>query len=555
MMPGFFQRLIRLDYEYENTIEQQRAQRLLIIAVVFLIIAILWTFLVAIPTALSSGYDTFEIIIPFVGIAVGGILIQLIHRGHAQWAGWLFVIFAFLAGVPLRVEWVNTPSVVSIMVPVVAAAILLDQRALVIVTGLAILVLIRGAVFIDRAVALPVDDILGIILSIVLMSWFLGLFKQGIEQLSGTSSRLLVQAGRLGHSSLNMPTDATRQELVTHAINILRNQLGFSYIRVVFIDDNQQPIQTYYSSIGVEQIAETNTFAFTENSAFQQALDTLQPQIISPTDLANLSSHLLPASTSGVIIPASSLDQTIALFDIQTESRYRIEPETVSLLNIFISQVATQLAYQETVTTLKNDVQRQVSLIEQQRQQILRMQNLQTEGIVTEWENYLKLRGVDAIGYDIDNRRQLSDITLGNVPEELRPALESGEIVVRTMGNEQIVTVPIRLRDNILGAMAFTIPQEIPITERKVDFIRSVTERLALALDNKRLIEQTQTQAQRESTANEIGSILLSSTDVESVLQTAADRFNEALGAIATQIYLQPSALQPIDRTQREDTV
>jgi hypothetical protein len=36
----------------------------------------------------------------------------------------------------------------------------------------------------------------------------------------------------------------------------------------------------------------------------------------------------------------------------------------------------------------------------------------------------------------------------------------------------------------------------------------------------------------------------LGTTDIEDLLSVAADRFNQALGAIQTQIHLQPSALE-----------
>ena len=44
--------------------------------------------------------------------------------------------------------------------------------------------------------------------------------------------------------------------------------------------------------------------------------------------------------------------------------------------------------------------------------------------------------------------------------------------------------------------------------------------------------------------ANEVGNLLLTSTDINTVLQLAAENFNQALGAIQTQIRLKPDAQQ-----------
>ena len=342
---------------------------------------------------------------------------------------------------------------------------------------------------------------------------------------------------------------------MSNAINHLRSQLGYNYIRVILLDEDLQAQQTYYSSIGFERIAEATNFTFTSNSGFQKAIDTGEIQFISKSDIGNLSAHLLPSSNTGIIIPAQSFNQTIALFDIQTENPDPVQPEIATILNLYITQIAGTLIYQRMVNDLTGDIDRQQTIISQQRTQIENMQLLQTEGIVTDWKSYLQQRGLSTIGYNIDKRRQVSDLQMGDVPEVFRSVFEDGEIVVEQNGDAQQIIIPIGFRDTILGVLSFQIPKEIPITERKLDFIRSVTERLALALDNKRLLEQTQIQAQRESTANEIGSILLSSTDVQSVLQTAVNHFNNALGAVSTQIYLQPTSSQATDQTKREDTV
>jgi GAF domain-containing protein len=106
-----------------------------------------------------------------------------------------------------------------------------------------------------------------------------------------------------------------------------------------------------------------------------------------------------------------------------------------------------------------------------------------------------------------------------------------------------VVTVPIVFRDVVLGAMSFNVPSERPVTDRQIELIRTVADRLSVALENNRLLEQTQAQARRERQASEIGSVLLSATNVESVLSLAADNFHEALGAIHTRVYLQPGTL------------
>jgi GAF domain-containing protein len=79
----------------------------------------------------------------------------------------------------------------------------------------------------------------------------------------------------------------------------------------------------------------------------------------------------------------------------------------------------------------------------------------------------------------------------------------------------------------------------------------TVAERLALALENTRLFEQSQSQALRERKASEVATALIGATDVRVVLNMAAEQFKDALGAVNTRIYIQPETLmEPLAQTQ-----
>lgn len=554
MIRGILQRLFRLNYEYDSLILQQRAQRLLYMLGISIITVILWLLFVSIPAIINGSVGPENTLIPAVFLVVNIVLYQLIQRGYVVRTSQIFVAILLLVCVPFSAEDLVEPTVVNAMLPVVLAGVLLSRRTAFVVTAIVVTFFLRASLF-SGTFEISIPAVVGATLVISLSGVFLILFTNSLEEITKTADDLVVKTRKLSLSINEGSSNQTTRDIVASAITQLRTQLQFSYIRVVLLDDNQHVIHTYYSSIGLERIAEATNFSYTENSAFQQALDTESIQFLSNDDDGNLIAHLLPSSNSGVIIPGRHLGQIVALFDIQSESNIPITSELAAVLSLYVSQIASELSYQLAVSTYLSDIEEQQTIIDQQREQIQNMQLLQTQGIVTDWQSYLEQRGLSAIGYNIDTTRRISDIQSGDIPAELRPAFENGEIIVEPHDTKQHIIIPIRFRDTVLGVISFNIPKEIPITDRKLDFIRSVTERLALALDNKRLLEQTQVQAQRESTANAIGSDLLSSTDIQSVLQTAVSRFNEALGAVSTQIYLQPTSLQSVDQKQREDAV
>jgi GAF domain-containing protein len=117
--------------------------------------------------------------------------------------------------------------------------------------------------------------------------------------------------------------------------------------------------------------------------------------------------------------------------------------------------------------------------------------------------------------------------------------MHSGDLQLIFEEDVQIVSVPIMLNNEVFGAMSFRVPQERALTERQLDTVRAIARRLALALENRRLYEQSQAQVLRERRANEVANALLSATEVQTVLRLAVENFNEALGAINTEVAVQ----------------
>jgi GAF domain-containing protein len=128
--------------------------------------------------------------------------------------------------------------------------------------------------------------------------------------------------------------------------------------------------------------------------------------------------------------------------------------------------------------------------------------------------------------------------------------MHRGDLQLILEDDVQIVSVPILLHNEVFGAMSFRVSLARALTERQLDTVRAIARRLALALENRRLFEQSQAQVIRERKANEMANALLSATEVQSVLRLAVENFNEALGAINTEIAVQTT---PDSRQRSEE--
>ncbi len=120
----------------------------------------------------------------------------------------------------------------------------------------------------------------------------------------------------------------------------------------------------------------------------------------------------------------------------------------------------------------------------------------------------------------------------------LQQALEKGDLITVRENGRSLLAVPIILRGEALGAIALEGSEtQGEWNADTVTTTKEVAERVALAIENARLFEQTQEalaatrrMAEREANIAAIGERLYASTDVQTVLQVAASELVQLTG-------------------------
>ena len=84
------------------------------------------------------------------------------------------------------------------------------------------------------------------------------------------------------------------------------------------------------------------------------------------------------------------------------------------------------------------------------------------------------------------------------------------------------MAIPVKLRDRVIGIIHVEASQgNRTWTDDEVALVQAISERAALALDNARLLEDSQRRATKEQVIGEISTRIGAGTDVESILRTA----------------------------------
>jgi GAF domain-containing protein len=99
------------------------------------------------------------------------------------------------------------------------------------------------------------------------------------------------------------------------------------------------------------------------------------------------------------------------------------------------------------------------------------------------------------------------------------------------------LAVPIVLRGEVLGGLQVgEAGQPREWTEDDLTFMQAVADQVALALDNARLIEETQQRAERERLVADISSRMFAANDLESIVQIAGEELGRILQVKQTTV-------------------
>jgi PAS domain S-box-containing protein len=133
---------------------------------------------------------------------------------------------------------------------------------------------------------------------------------------------------------------------------------------------------------------------------------------------------------------------------------------------------------------------------------------------------------------------------LGVVQDEVR---RKGESKIISGGNdnghqvEPAIVTPISLRGQVIGTFSLQdIDPERQWTADELALVETVSEQLALTLENLRLFDQTQKRAGREQLTRQITDKMRASPDIEAIIQTGLKELAAALGVSRTYVKLSP---------------
>ena len=556
-------RLYTPRYVYETDLDQKRANGLqLLVLILLALLALLTVGLIAAQSGLvrQSGalleltlglsFGLFVLAASLIAIFV------LLQRGALNWASWIMVGLLLLGTLIPITNYEFEP--IYLIIPLVAAAVLLDRRGLFLT-----LVLISIGILARYSAVVQDDTPIRIVPSreiplltfqtfniIFFIAALLFVFGSLAVRISRTIVRSFQRLQRVTSLTPQFAAETTEEALIQHLLQSAQDGLGYALVQLYLVDASNRVGRRIRRGAGQQPLISTMDMTVGETDVVLETVQTREINLVRASDGEPRARHLVAPARLSISLPlVFSNGRVAAVFDVQSVSTTPPDDNEKAVLLALAQSFSA--AWEK--LTLTSDQARvitdQAAQIERLREQIAVLEGRARQTVVASWDSYLHGRGEELIGFDLVRKGENGDERelrpASDLPPDLADALERGEPQIVQENDEQVILVPIRVRNAVLGAMAFRMPGDQTVTQRQMETARIVAERLGLALESTRLYEQYQAQARRERKASEVTGVLLGTTDLNALLAAAAGTFNEALGAVSTRVTIEPAAVAP----------
>ncbi len=303
---------------------------------------------------------------------------------------------------------------------------------------------------------------------------------------------------------------------------IVSERFGFYHVGIFLVSENQKfaVLRAANSPGGQKMLKRQHKLEVGQVGIVGYVTSTGTPRIAldTGTDAVYFNNPDLPETHSEIALPLSIREKIIGALDVQSTVSNAFTDTDVSILGVLADQLA--IAIDNT------------RLLEESQNALMESRAAFRQYLAESWRDK---SDSEILGYH-------QTITGG----QLVTGGAFDEIDSISEHSTKTLSIPIQLHSQVIGTIHVR-PSEAggKWTKDEINILKSVAERLGLALDNARLFEETSTRAERERLVSDITTKIRTTNDPQEMIQTAVNELKRALGV--THVEIVPQRMTPPD--------
>lgn len=300
------------------------------------------------------------------------------------------------------------------------------------------------------------------------------------------------EVGRAASAILNT------EELITRVVNLITDRFGYYYTAIFIVDEKEEWALLHDATGEAGRVLRENKHKLRVggNSMVGTAIATGKPRIALDTgaESARFENPLLPYTRSEIALPLIVGNRVLGALDVQSTQESAFGPQEIETLQGMVNQVA--IAFEN------------ARLFQEAQKNLEEIQTVQRQYVLNAWK---PLGRNNELNYQVGDDDESSSATS--------------------------LQVPLTLRDEIIGQI--DLAGEGEWTPEQKGLIEAVATQAALALENARLVEESQASAAREHMLAEITGKIWASTTMDGILQSAVRELGRAFDASEVTVELE----------------
>jgi GAF domain-containing protein/HAMP domain-containing protein len=250
-------------------------------------------------------------------------------------------------------------------------------------------------------------------------------------------------------------------------------------------------------------------------------------------DAVHFNNPDLPETRSEMAVPLESQGEIIGVIDVQSLEKGAFTDRNVTIIKTLSDQITL---------AIKN-----AQLLKESQWALKELETLYGRRVREAWRDQAAHR---------PSAYRYTGVSVVPAPSAATPALEDlghreATVIQEDDGTSYQLAAPIRLRGQRIGSIVLRrSAEQEPWSSEDIALMEEASDQIALALENARLLEDTQRRAAREQMLGEITSRMRETLDMDAILQTALREMGERLGIAEVEVRM--GADKTVDLDQAE---
>jgi len=324
------------------------------------------------------------------------------------------------------------------------------------------------------------------------------------------------------------------EALLKESVELIRAQFGYYHAGIFLKDERNEfaVLKAATGEAGAEMLARKHQLRLREEGVVGFVVARGEVRIASDVELdaVHFRNPSLPLTKSEMAVPLRIQDQIIGALDVQSHNSNEFDSEDADVLQTIADTLASSIDKLSQIQTLK--------------EKLADLEQKNRESTGRAWQSHLK-GSRKRLNY---RYRAAQTQATDDRADFYRETISTGKPHVAALTSDPgektgvILAVPIKLRDQVLGVVNIKYEGET-LPDEMQTLVKTASDRLALALENARLLEEIQERAEREHLVADISDRVRAASDIDSILRTTATELGKSLGVAEVRIQLKTAAV------------